>query len=117
MKRFITTLVIMSAMVGLWGCESGVEWGLDLNLVGTWLEINPTYSPYSKATFNSNGLAEFGHSKDAAYYSAGAWHTEGTTLTVAFFANDYSTVYQYKQFGDRLTLTTLDGYAIEYIRM
>lgn len=121
MKRFLATLVVISAMAGLVGCDEE-PWGLDQNIIGNWREIAPAFYPYFRVTFNVDGVVVFdgspvsGHYPYAKYSGVGSWHTEGTTLTVSMFSKNYSDVFQYRQSEDRLTLTTIDGYVIECIR-
>lgn len=122
MKKLIITLIAISAMYGLAGCGEDKAWGLDQNIIGHWREVNPTYYPYFRVTFNTDGMVVFDggvipeHYQYAKYSGVGSWHTENDTLTISMFSKDYSDVFKYRQYGDRLELTTIDGYVIECVR-
>jgi len=111
MKNLIATIALLSillAAVGLGGCDEGKPRGHDVDLIGSWNETNPAYFPHYRATFQQDGTVDFvGH---------GFWSTEGTSLFMIMTGESVATEYQYQQSGDRLTLTSLSGYQLNFVR-
>jgi len=111
MKNRLATLVSLSSfiiIIALGGCNEGKDRGYDTAIVGSWNEVNLTYFPRYRVTFQQDGNLDFvGH---------GYWSSEGTTLFVTMDGESSTTEYQYKQSGDNLTLTSISGYEIRFVR-
>lgn len=107
-RAAILSLSILLTVVGLCGCDEGKPRGNDVDLVGSWNEVNPAYFPRYRITFQQDGTVDFiGH---------GLWSTEGTSLFMIMSGESFTTEYQYKQAGDSLTLTSISGYEVRFVR-
>ena len=111
MKNSLATFALLSfltTIIALGGCNEGKDRGYDTAIVGSWNEVNLTYFPRYRVTFQQDGNLDFvGH---------GYWSTEDTTLFVTMDGESFTTEYQYKQSGDNLTLTSISGYEIKFVR-